>query len=48
MKKIMTYDFFDTEDDVMKYVKRYRLRKYHFTSWQSTDGKENKFVLWHY
>lgn len=51
-----TFNFVNTEDEALELCKAiqkaqnaYRKvhHKPHYTSWESTDGKEHKFVVWY-
>jgi viroplasmin and RNaseH domain-containing protein len=52
----LTYKFFDTEEQAKNFCDKentqnsYYLQKNHparYTSWTSTNGKENKFIAWY-
>lgn len=49
-----TFKFFDTEDQAITFCNNENLNRYikkhhpaHYTSWSSSDGKENKFIAWY-
>lgn len=49
-----TFEFFETEDQAKMFCNNENVNKYikkhhpaHYTSWSSSDGKENKFVAWY-
>lgn len=57
MRYRKTFKIVDTEEqaqtmcDTLNYTYTPYMRKNHpahYTSWQSADGKENKFIVWYY
>ena len=45
-----TFEFFNTEQQAAAFVaeRKKQRRKAHMTPWRSTDGSENKFIVWYY
>ena len=44
----LTFEFIETKEKALQFVKSRRLRKYTITQWESTDHKQDLFVIWFY